>query len=223
MDVRDLLTPCSNIYLVGSQMYGLATPESDEDFLQIYFDSTDYVRPFPLYPEEVQLDQNNYKVYSLAKFAKLIVKGNPNIVEVVLETPFQENCDTVTHFMEMVRPIAVHRGLASAFMGHLNGLIVEMERKGMTPKRISQGVRVVNSLSHLLHTGTLLPYRDQEGRGYALVIKQGEVSIEAAFDYLKSEMTALEIGYAAGVDGLPDNTQLRADINSFFKEIYHEV
>jgi len=220
MDPRELLKSDSNIYLVGSQMYGLNTAESDEDFVQVYFDKEDYVRPFPLYPEEVQLDNNNYKVYSLVKFARLLVKGNPNIVEIVMETPYQENSKCVSDFMEEIKPHVVHRGLSSAFMGHLNSILAEISKKGLTPKRASHAIRVQHSLENLLRTQKLVPYRDLEGRAYALGVKSGEISIESAYDYLISNHAALEVLFSAESNNLPDHTELKGHINAFFKGVY---
>lgn len=220
MNLVELTKPCSNIYLVGSQMYGLNVPGSDEDFLQIYFDKEDYIRPFPLYPDELQTDNNNYKLYSLEKFARLVVKGNPNIVEVIYETPFQKNSDTVSDFMSTVRPHAIHKGLGQAFMGHLSAILVEIAKKGLTPKRASHAVRVMHSLEYLLKNKDMVPYRELEGKGYALAIKRGEVSVESAYDYLNAHIPSLEILYNESLHELPDATVLKGVINSFFKDTY---
>jgi len=66
---------------VGSHMYGLNTPESDEDFAEIYICDTDEI--FGLnYKEHDDLDKD-YRRYEIGKFIRLLVNGNPNMLEIL--------------------------------------------------------------------------------------------------------------------------------------------
>lgn len=80
---------------VGSHLYGLNTPESDEDFVGVFM--PDPYQLFGLNPKD-ELDKStkssdsgrrntnediDYKLYSLKKFVNLALKNNPNIVELL--------------------------------------------------------------------------------------------------------------------------------------------
>ncbi|WP_298751926.1 nucleotidyltransferase domain-containing protein [uncultured Arcobacter sp.] len=82
-------------YMVGSHLYGLATPESDLDFAGVFIPDKEFIYGFQNI-EEVDLsieskspdgrnDANavDRKMYTAQKFLKLAMECNPNIIEQV--------------------------------------------------------------------------------------------------------------------------------------------
>lgn len=82
-------------YRVGSKLYGTSTPESDEDFCGLFMPPVEAL--IGLSPMEQINDSNQVKdasgkntseavdrtFYSLHKFARLALQGNPNIIEML--------------------------------------------------------------------------------------------------------------------------------------------
>lgn len=80
---------------VGSHLYGTSTPESDEDFVGIFIPDAEYLLGLRRV-EEVDMSVNSkdeagkntsdavdFKLYSLAKFVRLALDNNPNILEIL--------------------------------------------------------------------------------------------------------------------------------------------
>lgn len=71
--------------VAGSHMHGLALPTSDTDFIGVY--SAPTIDLFRLTaPQESIVNQTSkpdYQLYELHKFCKMLVKGSPNIVELL--------------------------------------------------------------------------------------------------------------------------------------------
>jgi len=74
-------------YLVGSQAYGTATPESDEDYRGIF------ILPRAAYlsirepVNQVSDERNNTTYYTLKRFLELAATANPNIIEMLFMPP----------------------------------------------------------------------------------------------------------------------------------------
>lgn len=74
----------------GSHAYGLATPESDQDFKGIAVPPIEYIMGFTKIFDETDVKgckNIEGKVYSLHKFMKLCKDCNPNIIEVLYVEP----------------------------------------------------------------------------------------------------------------------------------------
>jgi predicted nucleotidyltransferase len=91
---------------IGSHLYGLNRPESDEDFLGVFIPKSEYLLGLKKI-EEIDnstkssaaehrntADDIDDKNYTLSKYLHLALQNNPNIVEVLFATP--ENVLTMT-------------------------------------------------------------------------------------------------------------------------------
>lgn len=84
---------------VGSHLYGLQRPESDQDFMGIFMptpedmlglvrkDTVDESTKSDSEDRRNTKDDIDDKYYSLNRFVELLIKNNPNIVEVLFATP----------------------------------------------------------------------------------------------------------------------------------------
>lgn len=79
--------------IVGSQSYGIATPESDVDKKGVFIQDEDSILGFG-YVEQVNDDKNDQTFYEIRRFLQLIGQNNPNILE-LLNLP--EDCIVYKH------------------------------------------------------------------------------------------------------------------------------
>ena len=68
--------------IVGSQAYGLSTPESDIDIKGVFLLPNDYLLVNDYIPK-ISDDKNNITYYELNRFMELIKENNPNIIELL--------------------------------------------------------------------------------------------------------------------------------------------
>ena len=170
--MQDILTK-GITWRVGSDLYGLNTLTSDKDYVTIWFDREDL--PFRKFSEFDKIEtQDSIKAYSLPQFCKILVIGNPNMSELCY-SPWESGFNTDVHgFIQRVVDfdIGVHQGTAKASMGHVIGLVSEIRKKGLTPKRLSHGFRMLFTLKHVLRTGEIYLMRDHPAeRDFALRVK----------------------------------------------------
>ncbi len=67
--------------IVGSQMFGTNTPTSDKDIAEIYMCDNDDLLGFE-YKEHSDINKD-YRRYEVGKFIKLLMNGNPNMLEIL--------------------------------------------------------------------------------------------------------------------------------------------
>lgn len=100
----------------GSKAYGLDTPQSDTDIKGVFYLPKE--RFFGLdYIAQVNNDTNDEVYYELGRFVELLLKNNPNILE-LLASP--ENCILYKHpIMERLRPeMFLSKMCKEAFAGY---------------------------------------------------------------------------------------------------------
>lgn len=160
---------------VGSHMYGMATPLSDMDYTHLVLDVPDLYQPFRVYPEvlhdEGRGSSVERKFYSLRKFAKMLVKGNPNTVELCWyesievgnASPEQE---ALRMFLEDVKPYVLTQTSLRQYLGHIIGVITEINKYNNpvvgtskpskpTSKRIAHALRIGYTAMGILDTGDM--------------------------------------------------------------------
>jgi len=213
-------------YTIGSHMYGLTTDASDIDLLTVYFDAEDYLRPYKhrLYPEVKETHGNNVKLYSLSSFADLIVKGNPNLIEVVSLSPSSvgKNSTAVVLFMNLMRNTdsLVHDGVARAYMGHLAGIIKELDTKGVTPKRLSHALRVVYSVEHIVKTQTLFRLPEHEEKRLMCLDIKTATNTGDYETYVRQEIERLQSVYTHYRPKMRNNSEIKREVIEFFPRLF---
>lgn len=70
----------------GSRAYGLETPESDEDSRGVCVPPRRFLLGLSTF-EQHESEGGDHVVYALAKFARLALEGNPNLVETLFTEP----------------------------------------------------------------------------------------------------------------------------------------
>src|SRR6476469_642620 len=84
---------------MGSNAYGMATHESDVDYVTLFHDMGDSVKVFRSLPQVLEFKipgegdnpDTEHKVYSLTKFIDMLSRGNPNAIEMSWYEPELNN------------------------------------------------------------------------------------------------------------------------------------
>lgn len=69
--------------LVGSQAYGLARPDSDEDIKGVFVDPVATLLTLRQLPEQISDDRNDIVYFSLRRFLELALQANPTLIELL--------------------------------------------------------------------------------------------------------------------------------------------
>lgn len=185
--------------MVGSQLYGTATENSDKDYIGVCIPPKDFVlgtHRFEQYDERTNpsnSERRNTKsdsditIYTLQKYFKLLAENNPNIVETVFAP---SNC--VMFCNELGREIlnSKHMFLSKQAYHKFRGYASSEKKKvlckestgkyGYDTKHAAHLIRLLLFGTELLHTGCLqLP---TEWRNCLVAIKNGEWQLSAIID-----------------------------------------
>lgn len=130
---------------VGSHLYGLSTPESDEDFMGVFIPSEEdilgmtNVKQVNNSTKSSSVNERNTKddtddvMYALPEFLKLLLANNPNIVEtlfinpeniIICEPEFQELIDNY----EKIISTKVYHSFGGYSYGQKRKLVTKRER-----------------------------------------------------------------------------------------------
>lgn len=219
------------VWLVGSHLYGLNTPDSDVDFGGVYFRKSLVVDPFYEEVETRTAENNDYYVHSLSKFARLLVKGNPNLVDLVFTPPIRVG-DTVARFIEAVKPYVIHEGLIRAYLGYAQneynrGFLhakrqnpqrrALIEELGYDPKYVSHLFRLMVAVTYTLEWKDYYNLRaDEEVRQYLLNVKLGKYTKEQLLDAREKFKEAMEYAIGRWAGTAPTADELEARAREFF-------
>jgi len=105
LDVRE----DSMAYLTGSHAQGLATPESDFDYLMVYAPLAELGVPFSPLPEQLHSEDKSQKTYRGDKFARMLADGNADSVSVAFLEPAVRGLGVGVAFVEtLCRKVQPH-------------------------------------------------------------------------------------------------------------------
>jgi hypothetical protein len=135
-----------NKTIVGSQLYGLATKDSDTDVKGIFMPNKENMIPSkeqilgidPFTPHQKQMFDNGLEgtervegiLYSAKYFIELYMKGNPTLAEIPFasEKYILEQTDLGKRIMTFVRENMVTRHLFGGYMGFFNDQLKAFDR-----------------------------------------------------------------------------------------------
>lgn len=221
---------------VGSQAYGVANENSDEDRMGVYVETRRQV--MGLTPHNHVVAQGSDRdedqvLYSLRKWAHLASKGNPTVLELL----YAPEIDSVRcgRILRDNADLFISRAAAGAYLGYaqqqrqrLNGVRGQMnvkrvelvERFGFDTKYASQILRLLHQGIELMETGRLSFPMDQLPREEVLAVKRGDWSLERVDEraayleaQLKSARENADLPKMANLDG----------INALLVELHEET
>lgn len=194
-------------------MYGLNTADSDYDYVEVVYDRDDFVDP--LREREYTKTHDELVVHSVAKFCKLLVKGNPNTLDLVNHKPLEGKDTFVTGLVNEVRPYALTRQVIGSYLGYMN----QQYSRGMTSynnKQLMHFFRLAFTLNGILATGEY-HYLNEGEKGFLMTVRQGNIT--------KEEIEAQAKNFMAGFDARKDiklpfrgTEDLERAISGYFKD-----
>lgn len=231
MSIREIAAKYHNphVWLTGSRLYGLNNEDSDYDYTGIHFDLRDMLNPFKDRERTDTYQENSITFHSAAKFARLLVKGNPNIVELVYGQP-EIKSRWGEFLIHSVKPHVVTRNLAAAYMGYVS----EQYRRGFKPstpqnpqrkeqleelgydaKYVMHFLRLGYTLQSMVITGEYKPL-DERDRDFLMTVRSGKLSKNSIILLCEGEFKDSELYYHKYKDKLPTNEKLREVLERAF-------
>lgn len=241
-------------WVTGSRQYGLEIEGSDTDYTFVYL----YFRKFaaiqrytPEFPEhvswktivdeatgEVSFDHKgeDQKVYSFRRFCELLMKGNPNLVELTVYPTLPtvihrlgqpEQVSTIHKFLIEVAPYIVTPKAAKQYYGHMTAVKIELDKSKRgaefpTRKRIAHAMRLAYTLEHILEFGEIPRWkRDDEKIGILRDYRAGENYIKEC-DVLGT-FNDMYVSLGASVDDYVkyDNGKSEEVLNEVIEALVH--
>ena len=169
--------------LAGSHATNLATPESDYDWRGVYQAPTRSLLGLQSPPETIQVPPDE-TYWELSHFARLCLKGNPNIMELLWTDWWPEgNTQQTSNVIDEI--IAIRKSffttsMVAAYLGWVTKerrILGNVEKADkLTGKRGSHLVRLLLGLREALLTGQLPVFLEGDDRDFCMAIKMGERS-----------------------------------------------
>jgi len=180
--------PNVQVWRVGSHLYGLNNENSDEDFGGVYFNPDEMWSPFVNEYGTETGHNNDSWVHTLHKFAVLLRKGNPNLVDLCFVEP-QIKSAVVSRFIHVVKPHVLHQDLVKSFVGYARnqserGFLyakrqnadrqAQIEELSYDPKYVSHLFRLMVAAEYILnHHAYYDARKDWLWRPVLMQIKEG--------------------------------------------------
>ncbi len=201
MTIQDL--KAKNIILLdcisGSRAYGLHTPQSDTDMKGVFLLPKRVYYGLE-YTEQVNNETNDEVYYELKRFVDLLVKNNPNILE-LLNTP--EDCVKYRHpIMDILKPeLFLSKLCKHSFAGYAQTQI--KKAKGLNKKIVNpvdKERKSVVDFCHVIHEQGSITLNSWLQRNNFLQEHCGLVNIAHMRDvYAIFHNGQLQTGYLKGI------------------------
>lgn len=113
--------------VAGSQLYGMATPESDEDVRGVAFEHPNAIiglSPFDQFVQNIP----DVTIFGLRKFVQLALENNPNIIELLFVPESMSQIYTEEwHRLQSYRYSFLSKKIAKTFVGYALGQAKRMK------------------------------------------------------------------------------------------------
>lgn len=196
--------------IVGSQAYGLATPDSDIDYMGVYKETTDFFSGLRLIQDKeltihTTSDSHDLTAHEVSKFMRLALKSNPSILELLWlpEHCYVEVSDAGHMLIDSRHWFASAELVKNAYLGYATQQFKLFERDGnfgsdmkkRTEKHARHLYRLLHQGYNLYRTGQLFV---ELSAADALLIREFgyRVGQEGDLDLARSEMAKYEGWFA---------------------------
>jgi len=210
-------------------MYGMDTADSDVDFTAVFYDPKEFRNPLAERDVTHTNATNDLVAHSASKFARLVVKGNFNTLDLLFHRAEQESA-FVYGLCHIMRPHAITQNAARAYMGYVmsqrgSGLLhprpqsptrkAQVEALGYDPKFAAHLLRGMYSLMHILETGEY--YRlTKDDKKFLVEVKTGQYRKAILEETVEDYMVKLENAYMLKLGNLPTPEKLEEVVKEFF-------
>lgn len=161
-------------WLSGSKSYGMDVEGSDTEFTYVYLDLQSHIsisnipgKPvndsWKVLPSgELSFVGEDNKMFSFRRFLELLLKGNPNLVEMLyyqnvpLGLGNSVEAYVIQQALVQLKPYVLTKQSKLQYLGHIFGVLEEVKKYEMarsvklSPKRIAHALRLAYTLEHIL-------------------------------------------------------------------------
>lgn len=161
-------------WLSGSKSYGMDVEGSDTEFTYVYLDFHSHISisNVPGNPTndswkvlasgEISFAGEDNKMFSFRRFLELVLKGNPNLIEMIYyqNLPLGLSNSTESFIIQQalvqLKPYVLTKQAKLQYLGHIFGVLEEVKKYEMgrslklSPKRIAHAFRLAHTLEHIL-------------------------------------------------------------------------
>lgn len=113
--------------LWGSRSHNTAKADSDYDYLGVYVAKTRDVLSLDKPPETVTSDKPDYQYHEAGKFAELLMKGNPGIIEMLFTEKFCYRYDTWRWLADRRREF-LSAQVVKQYLGYMQGQMKRLQK-----------------------------------------------------------------------------------------------
>lgn len=210
----------AQVWIVGSRMYNLHTPDSDYDYVGVEVNEN---IADPTTDQAYTHVEGQSVKHSMVKFAQLLIKGNPNVLDLVFHAPMQEQ-PLVKGLIAAVQPYSITQATIRQYKGYLNnqqerGFQQQREHGhretelGYDPKYIMHCMRLAFTLQGIAQTGTY-HYLTPEQATYLRTVREGTLPLEEMLPIASALVRDVE---AIDPERFPDVAPLKKTVQSYFK------
>lgn len=182
-------------WLVGSHAYGVADQFSDKDYVSVWLEPAAAVTGLAPFDTRQTVTQDvDTTRYGLREWARLVVNGNPNMIETLFISPANVH-PLFAEVLEEIRPAMLSARVRHRFAGYASSQVAALEgrrnKKTNRPGLIAQhgwdtkwgyhAVRVAAEGLELLQTGRIVfPLKNRE---FLRSIREGAVARDTVIEY----------------------------------------
>lgn len=192
--------------ITGSTLYGTNTETSDKDEMGVCIEPVEALVGFTEFEQYINNSRDpetnktveDVKIYSLRKFLRLALQGNPDVIPVLFAP---EKFHTVSHAigrqLQDLTPHIVSRRCGARFLGYMESqrqrILGErgqkkvnrpelMEKYGFDTKYAMQVLRLGFQGRELLATGRISLPMEEDSRLLLRAVRSGEVSLQQVLE-----------------------------------------
>lgn len=127
-DIVEVVAPARVLLTLvsGSHMYNCADVESDVDFLAVYQWPTKDLVGLMKPPEVLTNKQPDWQAHEIGKFCRMLMKGNPSIVECLFTDALYDMKDAFRS-LRWMRDEFLNQVTLEQYMGYANGQLARMK------------------------------------------------------------------------------------------------
>lgn len=172
--------------IAGSHSYNLALPTSDTDFFGVYAAPTKSLVGLNLPPETLDGQKPDWVIHEAGKFARLLLKGNPSIVEALwtdrqcfMSAPWRELRTCRRKFLSG-RTVKQYLGYAQGQLQKLTkGSYLHTTGGKFNTKWAAHLIRLLMDAGQIATGGEPAVWKEGEERAFLMSIREGQYSDEA--------------------------------------------
>lgn len=176
----------------GSQSYNVCSGASDNDFLGVYVAPLgDVLALHPRHAETLtkSTEVDDYTLHEVAKFARLLLKGNPGIVEALYN-------DHDAYTTEAWRALVAHRSsfLSQSVVHHYIGFVraqLSQYKKSKVVKKLYHVVRLLGEIDRIVAGGEPRVRMVGDERDRLMRIRAGDCNPGAILDEADTRIAAV--------------------------------